>query len=269
MVTGVLGLLLLQFGLTARDQVEQSQRLLDRARAELRWHTLEAELKFELLTQPWVAGASTPNGDESMAARWRFDDQPFEIGGDLIRLQDVAGLLPLPQGPGSMEEFEALLVALDVAPDKARLVANGLLTRLNSPELLPLQSALELRYLGLTMSEIDRLRLASTSYPNQSFNPSTAPRAVLMARYRSASLQRALLALREQGKLDFGGYAAVLDSPADDFTVFFPGPAFRLQIVARQGSSGVGRERTWVVRPYDPDPLLLWESRDLSLMDPT
>jgi hypothetical protein len=267
MVTGVLGLLLLQFGLTARDQVEQSQRLLDRARAELRWHTREADLKFDLLTQPWVADPSSTSAG-GVAALWRFDNQAFEVSGDSMRLQDVSGLLSLPQGAGSMEEFQALLVAIGVAPDKAVMVAAGLLSRLTTPDSLPLQSVLELQYLGLTTAEIEKLRVVTTSYPNQSFNPSTAPREVLIARYRSSSIQDALLRLREQEKLDSTGYAAVLDSPAEDFTVFFPGPVFRWQIEAREGKSGVGRERTWVVRPYDSQPLLLWESRDVSLMGP-
>lgn len=266
MVSGVLGLLLLQFGLTSRGQVDQSQRLLDRAHAELRWHTREAELKFELLTQPWGAASSgaTLTG---IATRWRFDNQIFEVGDDSIRLQDISGLMVLPQGPGSMEEFESLLVAVGVAPDRARNAALGLMARLSVPGSLPIQSVVELRYLGLTPVEIEKLRVVSSSFPSQSFNPSTAPIEVLTARYRSSSVQSALLALRERGRLDAGSYASALDSPAEDFTVFFPGPAFRWQIVAGQGLSGVGRERVWVVRPYDSEPLLLWESRDLSLKD--
>ena len=267
MVTGVLGLLLLQFGLTARAQVDQSQRLLDRAGAELRLRSREAELKFALLTQPWVtaAAAAAPDG---VATKWRFDNQIFELESDSIRLQDVSGLMALPQGPGSMEEFEGLLMAVGVAPDRAKNAAVGLLARLSAPGSLPIQSVLELRYLGLTVMEIDKLRAVSTSYPSQSFNPSTASKEVLTARYRSLSAQRALLALRQQGKLDSMSYAAILDNPVEDSTSFFPGPAFRLQIIVRQGLSAIGRERIWVVRPYDEEPMLLWESRDLTPQNP-
>ena len=268
MVTGVLGLLILQLGLTARDQVERSQRLLDRARAELRWHTHEAELKFALLTQPWVTGSSVATAG-GISTRWRFDNQIFEVGGDVIRLQDVSGLMALPQGGGSMDEFEALLVAVGVTPDRARNAAVALQTRLSAPGSLPIQSVLEFRYLGLTDMEIEKVRAASTSYPSQSFNPSTAPKEVMIARYRSSSEQSALIALREQGKLDASGFAAALNTPVDDITSFFVGPVFRWQIFVTEGVGGVSRERTWVVRPYDSQPLQLWESRDLAIMDPT
>ena len=46
MITGILGLLMLQIGLTAREHVARAQKLLDRAEATLRLQSRESAMVY-------------------------------------------------------------------------------------------------------------------------------------------------------------------------------------------------------------------------------
>jgi type II secretory pathway component PulK len=141
MLSVILGLLMLQMGLTAREQVTHAQLLDDRAEADLRAQSREAAMEYTLLTEPWVrpavasrvstttdntaanTNANTTAGDNSTvidspyAAEWNFYGKPFTVDTVTFQLQDVSGLVTVPTAGG--ERFVNLLNVLGLEPTQA------------------------------------------------------------------------------------------------------------------------------------------------------
>ena len=289
MVTGILGLLMLQVGLTAREQVARAQRLSDRADAELLAQSREAAMAYSLLTQPWVeARESSADSANAYAAAWNFHGEPFELDGITYRVQDVSGLLPIPLPQDSPRAFLALLRQLDVEPQRAeRLVAQlralqGVRPPLDAPGRaqpdpgarprpreaaehagvgFPVQSMAELRYLpDMDPSLLARVESLTTLYPTPGLNPLTAPPEVLAVRFDGSVLE-GVLELRRQRRLDGAALYALAGVGADDVTSLSPGPALRIDLELRHAGITVRRETTWALRPYATEPLATWSRR--------
>jgi general secretion pathway protein K len=211
MITFILGLLMLQMSLTAREQVARAQLLADRAEAELRAGSREVALTFTLLTEPWAGSVAA---DNPYAAAWNFRGQPFTVDGITYRMQDVSGLLAVPLY--GAQAFVDLLVALGVEPPRATRLGQQLIALQGAPTGLPrlgdfasaataaatrpdgwpafpLQSLEELRGLkDMDAALFARLEPLLTLYPTQGFNPLTAPAELLAARLPPSELQGVL-----------------------------------------------------------------------------
>lgn len=268
-VTGIVGLLILQIGLTARQQVAHAQRLGDRAEAAMRLHSREAAMLYSLLTRERNidrrADPRTLAGDNPYAAVWNFRGEPFEIDGVSFRLQDMGGLFSMPTPDSSPSEFAALLMALGLERTRAEQVSRALQQSLRVPRKFPLQSIKELGAIGgLTPVEIARLEQVSTVYPVAVLNPGTAPLPVLAVKYTGRVLE-GLLAARREGALDEVRLASLTGENIDDMTVsFVNGPGFRLDLTTEFRGVRLRRESVWTILPADPvNPLQLWSSRSL------
>jgi hypothetical protein len=260
MVVGVLSLLLLQLSLTARQQVKRAQQVLDRSEAVLRLHSIEAAIRFELLTRPW---ALDPNREGGMRVSnlWNFRGIPFEFVGATVCLQDVAGLIPLPAQRGDLSEFTRLLSVLGMTDDRVALAVQRLRSHMDSSGWMPLQSAAELAIImSLTSDEMARLNKISTLYPSTAFNPLTAPASVLATRYSTSAIE-AVEALRAQGQLDETTFSAATGVQFDDFIVANPGPVVRVDIRVLKGESIARRQTVWRLEPRSMEPLVLWSAR--------
>lgn len=283
MVTGILGLLMLQVGLTAREHVARAQRLSDRAEAELLAQSREAAMAFTLLTQPWVERPPVEGAPSNpYAAAWNFRGAPFEVDGVTYRLQDASGLLPLPQPDSGTRAFVALLGALEVDPQRAERLGVQLQELLGTRPAIappggpaprraesvraqgfPLQSVAELRFLpDMDEALLARLEYLTTLYPAPGFNPLTAPPEVLATRF-SGSMREGIEELRRQGRLDASSLFALAGIEADDATTLSAGPALRIGFELRHAGIAVRRETTLVVRPFAAEPLGLWSRRTL------
>lgn len=268
-VTGIVGLLILQIGLTARQQVTQAQRLVDRAEATMRLHSRESAVLYSLLTRErnWDrrADLQTLVGDNPYAAVWNFRGEPFEIDGASIRLQDMGGLFSMPTPDSSPREFATLLVALGIEQTRAEQVSRALQQSLQVPPKFPLQSVKELGAIGgLAPEEIERLEQVATVYPVAAVNPGTAPLPVLAVKYTGGVLE-GLVAVRREGLLDESRLASLIGENIDETTTnFVKGPGFRLDITIEFRGVRLRRESVWTIRPADPsNPLQLWSYRGL------
>ncbi len=136
MLSVILGLLMLQMGLTAREQVHRAQVLADRSEAELRAESREVAMEYTLLTEPWlkptttsvlapVAGSTAPPVMNPYAAAWNFYGEPFTVDSITFQLQDMSGLLPVPTDNSA--QLLALLGLLGVEPTRASVVREQLL----------------------------------------------------------------------------------------------------------------------------------------------
>lgn len=260
MVTGVLSLLLLQIGLTAREHTARAKRLLERADADLKLRSVNAELMFAMATESW--GVDTARPPQNLVAQtWNFRGQPFKVDDATVMLQDLAGLVPLPQPGGSASGFSLVLQNVGVPVDRARSASAALERAQAPPDFMPLQDLYELSLISeLKPDEISRLRDVTTLYPTLTFNPSTAPAISLAVRFSGSSLQ-GLEALRERGELNEPGFFSVTGLGGDEFVSFFPGPGFRINSRVSLANSEAAEELTLTVDPYATDPFVVWSRR--------
>ncbi len=282
MITFILGLLMLQMSLTAKEQVARAQLLADRAEAELRAESREVALTFTLLTEPWAESVAN---DNPYATAWNFRGQPFTVDSITYRMQDVSGLLAVPLT--GAKEFVDLLVALGVERPRATRLGEELVALQGAPmglsrpgdgampppvdadgvpqaggwPVFPLQSLEELRGLkDMDDALFARLEPLLTLYPTQGFNPLTAPTELLAARLPASEL-KGVLELRAAGTLNERSLADLTGIGADELTVLYPGPAIRIELTLEYRGMTVRRNTTVIVRPYLNDAFGVWSRR--------
>jgi general secretion pathway protein K len=272
LVTGIIGLLMLQMGLTARDQVARAQALADRAELQLAAQSREAAMLFSLLTEPM---ARAPESDNPYAAAWNFEGEPFIVDGITFSIWDESGRLRLPDGPG--DPFERLLLALDVEPTRARRLTLELMAAQGTAPALrelgdgegtvstvpaaryPFQDLGQLRALPSMDPELyRRLKPLLTLYPTPGFNPTTAPDALLRATMTGSQVSGVAEARKNDG-LDTIALWKLAGFQADETTVLTPGPAVSVRLEMNHGDTRLARTSTYVVRPYSSEPLATWQ----------
>ena len=275
LISGIIGLLMLQLSLTASEQVARARRIADRVEAGFSAETQESALLFALLTEPWTGPRAT---QDAYAAVWRFDGRPFRVGEVELAVQDESGRLRVPLY-GALE-FEQLLLALGVDADRARrlgdqlLVLQGTRRGLTPPgaatsvadgrrlSLFPVQAVDELRHLpDMDASLYQRLEPLITVFPSSNFNALSAPREVLAA-ILPASQRDAVLDLRERGELDAMSFWKLTGTEPDDFHVPLPGPGVTITVTVRHGGATVRRSLTADLRPYQDHAVAVFDRRE-------
>jgi hypothetical protein len=260
MVTGVLGLLVLQISLTAREHTDRAQRLIDRANADLRARSATAALLFSLATHEWGAAADPDNSDP-YASQWRFDGAAFKVADAELQIQDFGGLLPVPQPGGSPQGFERALAQAGVSEGQSRVLIEQIAAIQSAPAYVPLQHFQEFALLGgLDRDTLQRLEAMSTLYPSRYFNPATAPDTALAARFSGSTLT-GLRTLRENRRLDSVRYFSLTGEGGDESISFLPGPGFRIRTLVRVGEVTAAEELSATIDPYAADPFRVWSRR--------
>jgi hypothetical protein len=257
MIVSVLGLLTLQIGLTAKEHTARAQRLIDRASADFSLRSAQANFALAMVTTDWVSSATAPVTNE-YASAWRFDGTPFSVGAATYEVQDLSGLMPMPQPGGAVNEFEALLRAIDVEANRAKTISSNLSKSQAPPESVPLQDFTELRVLGdLSAGELAKVRAAATLFPSRAFNPGNAPALTLAVRFSGSTLE-GIQALRSSGRLNETTYYSVTGLGGDETVSFYPGPGFRIAIRVSSGLAKASEELTLTIDPYSDQPFILW-----------
>jgi general secretion pathway protein K len=270
LITGIIGLLMLQMGLTAREQVARAQALADRAELQLAAQSRESALLYSLLTETLVRN---PQSDNPYAAAWNFHGEPFTVDGITFSIQDESGQLRVPDHqPGGT--FERLLQGLGVDPSRARQLTQELMQLQGAergmralgegaaaalPGRYPLQDLGQLRLLPSMDSNLfQRLRPLLTLYPTPGFNPTTAPTAVLAA-HMTRSQASGVAQSRAGGELDALSLWKLTGTQADELTVLAPGPGLTVRLEMSLRDARTTRVTTFVVRPYQAEPLAVWQ----------
>ena len=281
LITGIIGLLMLQMGLTAREQVARAQALADRAELHLAAQSRESALLYSLLTEPL---AQDPTSDNPYAVAWNVHGVPFVVDGITFTIQDESGRMRVPDQDGA--DFEQLLLGLEVAPDRARRLTRELMELQGSQVqtralgeadpaaaspgggLYPLQDLSQLRLLpGMDPALFARLRPLLTLYPTPGFNPTTAPRELLAAQL-TASQSRGLADARADRAVDALTLWKLTGSQADETTVLAPGPGLTVRLEMGLRQAHTTRTTTFMVRPYEAEAVAVWQrSRDVTGQD--
>ncbi len=277
LVTGIIALLMLQMGLTARDQVARAQALADRAAIQLAAQSREAALVYSLLTEPL---AKSPDSENPYASAWNFQGDPFTVDGITFTIQDESGHMRVPNQPGG--EFEQLLLSQGVEPTRARKLNQELMAMQGvsaplrelgansaaedggeAPPLpagrYPLQDLGQLKLLpGMDPELYRRLRPLLTLYPTPGFNPTTAPPDLLNAQMTTSQVAGVKDA-RDDGGLDSQALWKLTGIMADETNVLVPGPALTVRLDMEAGDTRALRTTTFIVRPYASEPLAVWQ----------
>lgn len=267
MITGVLGILLLQVGLTARQNVADAQRLQDRAEAWMLLRSSETAVQFALLTNEW----EKPPGSapDVFLDAWSFRGQAFSVAGATYRIQDQSGLVPMPLPGESVDLLRKLLVALGFEPERAESIVRQYENVISSQPSSgsdfgdrvtpnPLQSFGELRSsTDMTAAELAQLEEVATLYPVGFFNPLTAPPAVIAARVDGFAID-SLAVLQQEGRLTQEAWLELTGQGIDEFTSFYPGPGFRIDVSVEYKGIIQSRRSVLAIQPYDADPISLW-----------
>ena len=281
LISGIIGLLMLQMGLTAREQVARAQALADRAELQLAAQSRESALLYSLLTEPLV---QDPKSDNPYAVAWNFRGVPFAVDGITFTIQDESGLLRVPDQGGA--DFEQLLQGLEVAPDRARRLTRELLEMQGSQVqtrtlgeadgsalaqgggLFPLQDIGQLRLLpSMDTALFARLRPLLTLYPTPGFNPTTARQELLAARL-TGSQARGLADAGTDGEVDALTLWKLTGTQADETTVLAPGPGLTVRLEMELRQAHTTRTTTFMVRPYQAEAVAVWQrSRDVTGQD--
>ena len=242
--TGMIGLLVLQIGLFSRGHVSKTQLLMDRASALVAMHDCESETLFVLLTESW--------------SDINFQGATRTCPGALARVQDINGLMPLPQPGSRTDEFVALLRGVGISESAVSGVTAQIERAVRTDDRLPLQSLMQLH--ALSNADIDLLHPLTTVHPISGFNPLTAPDAVLGAMH-SGAIREALLQARRRGELDRDFYLRVTQATVDDLFSFSVGPSVLIQLSAQVGESQVAKIVSVTIQPRDGQPVLVLETR--------
>jgi len=272
LISGIIGLLMMQLGLTAREQVARAKRLDDRATLEFVAQSRESALLYTLFTEPWV---QRPEGDNPYAAAWNFMGLPFDVDGVAFTLQDESGRLRVPTYGAA--EFSRSLAALGVEAGRAQRLGAQLLqvqgvsarladlgeqaedSRYRDGRVYPLQDLVELKLMPDMDEELyQRLIPFLTLYPTPGFNPMTAPPELLRTRLSDSQLQ-GFTDARDAGQLDQLRLMKTTGMQPDEMTVLAPGPALEVHFVVERNGSRIERRTTFVIRPYQSAPLGLWQ----------
>jgi general secretion pathway protein K len=268
MVTAILGILMLQIGLTARDQLRQTEILQFRAEASLALHSRESALLFSLLTNRWlpIEGAITTN---PYASAWNFGGEPFEVDGVTFRIQDEKSMFRIPPPGSDHVAFRALLSQIGIEDGRADAIIESVKKMqevdpggFDRPaEYSPLQDLGELLVnTEINQAELQRLQRVATLVPAQYFNPFSAPDEVLRARYAGV-IGETVVELKRNGQLSMASLFDTTGEGFDDQIVAYPGPALR--IGARYAADGIAFTRSGVlfVNPYADAAITVWSKR--------
>jgi general secretion pathway protein K len=272
LITGIVGLLMLQLALTAREQVGRAVLVADRIEADMRGRSREAAVLYTLLTMPWVRDAKSAN---PYVAAWNFNGIPVAVDEATVTLQDEAGLLPVPKTNAS--RFIVLLELLGTERARAARIAAELLARQGTRTALarlgsatavadrstmsryPLQTLDELRQLpDMDEALYRQLEPLLTLYPTRNFNPLTAPAPVLASRLPPSQVS-AVLEMRSQMRLDMTSFLAIAGDDPDEFTAPTAGPGVAVDIALDLRTAHAHRHVVAGVEPYENEPLAIWE----------
>jgi general secretion pathway protein K len=274
LVAGIIGLLMLQIGLTAREQVAHAQALADRSELQLAAQSREAALTYTLLTEPL---ARIPDSSNPYAAVWNFHGEPFTVDGVTFTIQDESGKMRVPWLDS--RGFEAVLLDLDVEPGRAKalgtelMVLQGTTPRRRAlgeadtaaedgtavPGKFRVQDIGELRLLpGMDEALYQRLRPLLTLYPTPGFNPMTA-RAELLDAQLTDSQAKGVTEARARNELDQNTLWKLAGSEADETTILIPGPGLSVRLEMELRDRRAVRSSTLSVRPYSAEPLGVWQ----------
>jgi general secretion pathway protein K len=269
-LSAILGVLMLSIQQMAKQHVATAQAVINRVETQLALDSVDAKLKFNLLTTDL-----TNNYFVSLTSvKMNLFDQPFTIDNAEIRIQDISGLISIADYVG----MELLLAHFSRSPRQAQMIAAAIQDweDMDDDALVvgaeqrdypadvrvrnqPIQFEDELKAVrGMTSELYHAIRPYITLYPIN-FNNAMLMPPKLMELYVEPQLARQLVAMRQIGGLTSAEFDRVSGLSESEQFVNSASPAQRVTFTIVQNN--VKLQRQYVIRlsPYQTEPFSYWE----------
>lgn len=242
-MVGIFSTLLLLMNSFSQQSVVQTQQLQTTTEQKLKLYSAQKRLQYQLLTQPWVQGASS-----ELSKVWNFYGTPFQyalLGAEpqdsdiLYKLQDLSSLfnwqIPPEQLVNLLERYgtdkhqaEAMRKQLLDAQILVNKLAVGRQVNSNYPH-LPFYHQDEVMQLPLWSEALVQQLSPWMNLYSQSFHPFNVPDELLPA-LLSASQVDIIRQWRQQGDYSTAKFSQLTGIQQDDIVSFYPGPAIRIEV---------------------------------------
>lgn len=269
----VLSVIVLSVNSSAQSQLVIAAKAEARAKALLDTESAQSKLELDLLLR-----TSTSASEPSHFNKY---GQSFLVDTVEAQLQDLNGLYSIP--PYGASKLIELLEVLEVPKAQAVATANALVDWQDADNIQlpagaeqsaypdfsvrnsPLQTLQELSFVkGFSPDIVERLRIFTTLYPTQAFNPLTAPAAMLRT-YISATDVKELERLRRTGQLNALMLFRISGLQDGDNITTVAGPGYLIHLTTTE--RGIKLRRSWVAvyDPYKPEPVNIWQMQRVAL----
>lgn len=252
MISMIISILAIQFSMTARNQVSIASAYSDRAKAQLKLHSVQNEILYALST---VDSDNPDLSAQVIKGHWNYYGQSFWLDDETeVSLQDLGGLLSLlnPHDPlwpvflkrkGYQDsDIQKMLGELSDWQDSDKdSWSVGQIEPERLPSGVPYRNALlqlynEVRLLWADVpGTLDWLDDVATTFPRVTFNPLLAPDELFKAQFGD-ELSARLLQARDQGTLRRDDLIAFLPDYDSEYVSFLRSSRIRIRVTVRQGS---------------------------------
>lgn len=283
LISAVLSVLALYFNRTAKDQITQAQWADDKALALVALHSAEANLLFNLLTQPLEANSGDELGENEqpdMTRQWNFFAKPFAIDKQVTaRIQDQGGLIHA-HFP-DRDVLKPLILSQGLSGSQTNAVVDHLLDWQDLDKVTRSQGGEDDTYQGLIRNgavpnthdfafvkhitpELARLLVENTTiYRRGTFNPTHSPK-VLLAAITSQEIAEQVIELRNSGQLTKTTFSQLTGIIEDDNTFFYTSNYLAITLDSNVGNSTVHKQIYLHLKPYASAaslPLIIFSNR--------
>lgn len=266
-MVGIFSTLLLLMTSFSQQSVLQTQQLQTTTEQKLKLYSAQKRLQYQLLTQPWVQGASS-----ELSKVWNFYGTPFQYAlpgatpqdSDIFyKLQDLSSLfnwqippeqlVNLLEGYGTdKHQAELMRKQLLDAQTLVNKLAVGRQVNTNYPH-LPFYHQDEVAQLPLWSEALVQQLSPWMNLYSQSFHPYNVPDELLPA-LLSASQVDIIRQWRQQGDYSTAKFSQLTGIQQDDIVSFYPGPAIRIEV--SQDNSDMVLVTELKLTPYQKVPLV-------------
>lgn len=266
-LVAIFSTLLLLMASFSQQSVLQTQQLQETTEQKLKLYSAQKRLHYQLLTQPWVQGASS-----DLSKVWNFYGTPFQYAlpgaapedSDIFyKLQDLSSLFNWQIPP---EQLVKLLENYGIDKHQAELMRKQLLDAQTLVNKLAVGRQVDSSYPHLPFyhqDEVAQLSLWSEALVqqlspwmnlySQSFHPYNVPDELLPA-LLSASQVDIIRQWRQQGDYSTAKFSQLTGIQQDDIVSFYPGPAIRIEV--SQDNSDMVLVTELKLTPYLKVPLV-------------
>lgn len=268
-LTTVLTLMALHFTQTSKEQVGTATQLRDKVQAQLKLRTLEANVKYALLTRPTNEFREEDRQGNPVSENWNFYSEPFSPFPDTeVVLQDLLGLLSLYRGRHN-EYIQDFLLSQGMAEGEAREAIDALNQWQHSSDarLVGAEDIQQARggflrhhnelyqFLNAEEKYIQALKKVTSRFPSVFFNPYNAPPEVLRL-FVADEIVDVIVENRKNDAISVRDFQRLTQLTDTDIYSYQPGLRFRINLKAEVGDSVATHEGLWYIRPNSKLPVI-------------
>ena len=267
LIASILSTLALFLTQTAQQQVYIATQFNNKAEALVKNYDLEANVLFGLLTEKKDFHSTLGNGVRENIYLQNFHGDEFQVSKEqYIRLQDLRGLLSIHfpnesrwlkvlQHTGT-SEYNAMNFFRKTQDWQDVNTVSSYNLQEKSFKNGPIQSLNEWEHLEYTAEQKKLLTKVATIYKGSTFNPITAPSALIKALY-SKVVSEQILTNRERNLLSPSLFTSITGELEQSKVYFYPSNDYKIELKTEVGAAKVKRVLYYQLNPRKASPVNL------------